>query len=81
MAKVKKKVAKKKAAKKKVAKKKVDEKKKSKLLDIHNRMLRKVKNAEKQIKFFNDNAECPTCSQDINDTIIDNRIESLSKSI
>ena len=60
---------------------KVDEKKKSKLLDIHNRMLRKVKNAEKQIKFFNDNAECPTCSQDINDTIRDNRIESLSKSI
>jgi len=60
---------------------KVDEKKKSKLLDIHNRMLRKVKNAEKQIKFFNDNAECPTCSQDINDTIRDNRVESLSKSI
>ena len=60
---------------------KVDENKKAKLVDIHNRMLRKIKNAEKQIKFFNDNAECPTCSQDINDTIRDDRIESLNKSI
>ena len=60
---------------------KVDENKKAKLVDIHNRMLRKIKNAEKQIKFFNDNAECPTCSQDINDTIRNDRIESLNKSI
>ena len=64
-----------------VAPLKVNEKKKSKLVDIHNRMQRKIKNAEKRIAFFNDNAECPTCSQDISDDIRESKISETNATI
>ena len=64
-----------------VAPLKVNEKKKAKLVDIHNRMQRKIKNAEKRIDFFNDNAECPTCSQDISDDIRESKISETNATI
>tara|TARA_B100001248_G_scaffold62200_3_gene43011 strand:- start:19870 stop:21582 length:1713 start_codon:yes stop_codon:yes gene_type:complete len=64
-----------------VAPLKVNENKKAKLIDIHNRMQRKIKNAEKRIAFFNDNAECPTCSQDISDDIRDSKISETNATI
>ena len=64
-----------------VAPLKVNENKKAKLIDIHNRMQRKIKNAEKRIAFFNDNAECPTCSQDINDDIRNSKISETNATI
>ena len=64
-----------------VAPLKVNENKKAKLIDIHNRMRRKIKNAEKRIAFFNDNAECPTCSQDINDDIRESKISETNATI
>ena len=64
-----------------VAPLKVNEKKKAKLVDIHNRMQRKIKNAEKRIAFFNDNAECPTCSQDISDDIRESKISETNATI
>ena len=64
-----------------VAPLKVNENKKAKLIDIHNRMKRKIKNAEKRIAFFNDNAECPTCSQDINDDIKESKISETNATI
>ena len=64
-----------------VAPLKVNENKKAKLIDIHNRMRRKIKNAEKRIAFFNDNAECPTCSQDISNDIRDSKISETNATI
>ena len=64
-----------------VAPLKVNENKKAKLIDIHNRMRRKIKNAEKRIAFFNDNAECPTCSQDISKDIRESKISETNATI
>jgi len=46
-----------------------EETKRTKLDDIHKRMSTKVKNIQKKIQFFAETNNCPTCSQEIDETI------------
>ncbi len=46
-----------------------EETKRTKLDDIHKRMNTKVKNIQKKIQFFAETNNCPTCSQEIDETI------------
>jgi len=46
-----------------------EETKRTKLDDIHKRMSAKVKNIQKKIQFFAETNNCPTCSQEIDETI------------
>ena len=48
---------------------KSEETKRTKLDDIHKRMASKVKNIQKKIQFFAETNNCPTCSQEINESI------------
>lgn len=48
---------------------KAEETKRTKLDDIHKRMTTKVKNLQKKIQFFAETNNCPTCSQEIDETI------------
>ena len=48
---------------------KSEETKKTKLDDIHKRMTSKVKNIQKKIQFFAETNNCPTCSQEIDESI------------
>ena len=52
-----------------------EENKRIKLNDIHKRMETKLKNVEKKITFFAETNNCPTCSQEIDQTIKDKKIK------
>ena len=52
-----------------------EETKRTKLDDIHKRMTSKVKNIQKKIQFFAETNNCPTCSQEIDETIKKQKIK------
>jgi len=47
-----------------------------KILNVENKLLDKIKNVKREIKFYEDNNTCPTCTQEINETIKSNKINN-----